>query len=173
MAIKISNQYSYVGKGPFDAKSLVKTYAELKEPTTWTIDNTFIAYNGMIVAVWLDKDDSTRNGIYYLFDSAVTSTRQSPNVADDANWHKISETVDLSAIESTLADHETRIAALEDEEKLHTYGYRKGFPTTGQTGHMYVAVDEQKTYVWFNDDYVPLGGDTTEPEIIYGGSADE
>jgi hypothetical protein len=29
MALEISNQYLYTGRGPFDAKSLVKTYAEL------------------------------------------------------------------------------------------------------------------------------------------------
>jgi hypothetical protein len=170
-----SDQLRFKGRGPLDSKSLVKTYAELLDVDTWTIEGTLVAYNGMIVAVWLDKTDATNNGIYYFFDPAVTSViaQKNADVTNPNNWHKISDTVDLSAIESAIADHETRIAALEDEDKLHTYGYRKGFPTTGQTGHMYVAVDEQKTYVWFNDDYVPLGGDTTEPEIIYGGSADE
>ena len=40
---------------------------------------------------------------------------------------------------------------------------------------MYVAADEQKTYVWFNNDYLIVGtADSSyeEPEIIYGGSAD-
>ena len=38
---------------------------------------------------------------------------------------------------------------------------------------MYVAVDEQKTYVWFDDAYVPVGGsDYEEPQVIHGGTAD-
>jgi hypothetical protein len=69
---------------------------------------------------------------------------------------------------------ETRIDALEAEEKLHTYGYRAGFPSEGQDGHMYVAVDEQKTYVWFNNDYLVVGTNNEgydEPQLIYGGDA--
>lgn len=169
--LNISNQYKYTGKGPFDAKSLVKTYADLINTATWTTNGNIVAYNGMIVAVWLDKTDVASNGIYYLFDPSVTSTRQSPDVTNHANWHKISETVDLSSIETAISDHEERLAALEDEDKLHTYGYRSGFPTEGQTGHMYIAVDEHKTYVWFNDEYITVGGSDDEYTEINGGTA--
>ena len=67
MALEISNQYLYTGRGPFDTKSLVKTYAQLLSQQTWhsTADKV-TAYNGMIVAVWLNKEDTTKNGIYFL-----------------------------------------------------------------------------------------------------------
>lgn len=74
---------------------------------------------------------------------------------------------------SDLESFESRLDALEAEEKLHTYGYRTGFPVEGIEGHMYVAADEQKTYVWFNNEYLVVGtAASEEPQIIYGGSAD-
>lgn len=75
----------------------------------------------------------------------------------------------------SMESFEDRLSALEAEEKLHTYGYRTGFPAEGQAGHMYVAVDEQKTYVWFNNEYLVVGTSNEgydEPQLIYGGSAD-
>jgi hypothetical protein len=37
---------------------------------------------------------------------------------------------------------------------------------------MYIAADEGKTYIWFNDDYLPVGGgDYEEPTTIYGGDS--
>lgn len=168
-----ADQLRFKGRGPLDAKSLVKTYAELLDAETWDVDGTLVAYNGMIVAVWLDKTDTANNGIYYLFDINVTSALKKPDVTNAANWHKISDKVDLSSIEASIEDLETRVSALEDEEKLHTYGYRNLFPETGEDGHMYVAVDEKKTYVWANNDYIPVGGsEYVEPNVIYGGSAD-
>lgn len=89
MAKDISTQYRYSGKGPFDAKSLVKTYAELLDSTTWTVDGTLVAYNGMIVSVWLDTAEN--NGVYYLHDSTVTTTLGKPDVENSANWHKLGE----------------------------------------------------------------------------------
>lgn len=70
---------------------------------------------------------------------------------------------------------EDRLSALENEEKLHTFGYRTGFPTEGTEGHLYVAVDEQKTYVFYNSQYSVIGevnDEATSPDIIFGGTAD-
>ena len=183
MAISISNQYIYAGKGPFDAKSLVETYADLINKTTWTVDGSNVAYNGMIVAVWLDKSNTNNNGIYYLFDSSVDSKRKSPDVTNSANWHKISETVDLTSIDSLLANHEDRLAALESEDRAHTYGYRKDFPSEGQQNHMYIAEDQHRTYIYVSGQYLHIADqfeytdhdknpDTPDLRIIYGGSAD-
>jgi hypothetical protein len=171
-----ADQLRFKGRGPLDAKSLVKTYAELLNTETWTIDGTLVAYNGMIVAVWLDKTDEANNGIYYFFDPAVTSplALKNADVTNPANWHKISDTVDVSAIENTLSDHESRLTALEEKESdAVTYGSRSGFPAIGEANKLYVAADEGKSYVWFNDDYLPVGGsEYEEPAVIYGGSAD-
>ena len=93
MAKDISTQYIYSGKGPFDAKALVKTHSALLEDTTWTIqvdgNDVFVAYNGMIVSVW--GDTAENNGVYYLQDSAVTTTLGKPDVTNSANWHKLGE----------------------------------------------------------------------------------
>ena len=177
MAIgEISAQYRYTGKGPVDAKQLIKTYGELLLESTWaSASGSNTAYNGMIVAVWLDKNAdktlSDRNGIYFLFDPECTSTLKKPDVTDEKNWHKIAEVGNLP---DKLAEIDARITALEDKESnIRTYGYRKDFPLTGENGIMYISVDEKKSYIWFNDDYLPISGDSyEEPDIIFGGSAD-
>lgn len=170
----ITTNYIYTGTGPFDSKSLKSTYSELLDVATWTADNSsFFAYNGMIVAVWKDSD-SANNGIYYLFDTSYTGQRgKKPDVTNPANWRKISNTVDVSAIENTLSDHESRLAALEETSDVETIGYRADFPKVGVANKLYIAADEGKSYVWFNDDYLPVGGESyEEPEVICGGSAD-
>ena len=164
------DQLIYKGRGPLDARSVVKTYTDLTAAETWTYDNTLVAYNGMLVAVYLDSD-STKNGIYYLFDPAVTKPIDKPTVTNEDNWHKLSDADGLVDKLIALSD---RITALEEEESdVITYGYRTGFPATGEAGKLYVAADEQKSYVWFNDDYLPVSGGTDyeEPEIIYGGDS--
>ena len=176
MALDISTQYRYSGKGPFDAKQLVKTYADLINETTWQSDSgSMIAYNGMIVAVWLDKNEdktlSDRNGIYFLFDPACTTTIKKPNVTDDANWHKLA---DVDCLVDKLTAIDDRLTALEEKESdVITFGYRSGFPAVGEANKLYIAADEGKSYVWFNDDYLPVsgGGSYEEPEVIYGGDS--
>ena len=98
-----SNQYKYSKRGPIDAKALVKTYTDLLDQSTWINNNNeVIAYNGMVTAVWLDKTDSTKNGIYFLFDPSVSSAIKVPNVADEANWHKLVDVSDLASINAKL-----------------------------------------------------------------------
>lgn len=119
-----ADQLRYTGKGPLDAKSLVKTYADLLNIDTWTATvngaAAFVAYNGMIVAVWLNKDDTSKNGIYFLFDPAANSAVKKPDIANEANWHKLAEISNftdfaarLSTIETNVSDIDDRIAALE------------------------------------------------------------
>lgn len=116
MAVIIdSNQYKHTGRGPLDAKALVKTYADLLSAETWTVDGKIAAYNGMITAVWLDKEDLSRNGIYFLYDSAVTSAVKVPDVTNAANWHRLDESsVDLSGL-ATKDDIKNFITEVPDE----------------------------------------------------------
>lgn len=115
--IKDSNQYTFSGKGPLDYKSLVKTYSELLDINTWTKDDDFVAYNGMIVAVWLNKDDTSKNGVYFLFDPENTSVRTNPDVSNEANWHRLdkSENGDISEIISRITNLETSFKDLDTE----------------------------------------------------------
>lgn len=178
-----TDQLRFTGKGPLDAKSLVKTYANLLSVDTWTVDGTLVAYNGMITAVWLDKttDDNgnTRNGIYYFFDPAVTSvvTQKNADVTNPANWHRL-DTSDLasslSAIEASMDSLDDRLTALEDADSIvvATYGYRKDFPANGEGGKLYIATDEGKSYIWFNSSYLAISGaESAEPDMICGGTA--
>lgn len=180
MAILLKNdQQLYKGRGPLDSKSLVKTYAELFNINTWTKEDTLIAYNGMIVAVWLNKADTTKNGIYFLFDAAVTTALKKPDVTNEANWHKLASLEDLSGltdqlatIQSSLAAFDTEINELQDAATV-TVAAKAELPEEGISGKLYIVVDEATTYIWHNGDYLPVGdGSASEPDIqvIMGGS---
>lgn len=129
MAIKISNQYSYTGKGPFDAKSLVENYDKLIDPATWTVDGSIIAYNGMVVSVW----KAPNSGIYCLFDPNVVNSRQSPKVENKANWHKIADDSDISSIINKLGNvqNDTNLMELITDGIEAAKAYAKDYADTG------------------------------------------
>lgn len=180
--------YEVTIKKPLDARSLVKTYEDLLVESNWTKDGKSIAYNGMLVAV-ANTSDTSKNGLYFLFDINCTTSLKSPNVALESNWLKIGETSEVSdlleritKIDSELADINDRLDALE-ADSTHSYGYRKDFPTDGQQNHIYVANDERRTYIFVGGRYLPIAdqfdyidndNDPGTPEVrfIYGGSAD-
>lgn len=173
----LDSNYDISIRKPLDARSLVPAYEALTIKDNWVIDGKVIAYNGMIVAV-ANTGDSSKNGIYFLFDQN-TSKLKGPNVEDEANWHKVGETSDISdfaarisSIESELEDFKDRLEALENDSDIITYGYRSGFPGEGEPNKLYIAADEGKSYIWFNNDYLLVSGNEyEEPEVIYGGSA--
>ena len=181
MAIEITSQYSYTGRGPLDAKSLVKTYAELLLETTWhTESGKLSAYNGMIVAVWLNTDDTSKNGVYFLHDANVKSTFKAPDVTNPDNWHRLGGIENLSglaeqiaSIQTALEDAQTDIEELQDSATV-VVDTNNELPRPGVAGKIYVVTEEAMTYVWYNNDYLPVGdggGDTEEIQIIHGGSA--
>jgi hypothetical protein len=178
MAIaKSANQYKFSGKGPLDSKALVKTYAELLDVATWTIDGKVAAYNGMITAVWLNKEDTSKNGIYFLHDINCTTALKTPDVTVEANWHKLGGIDNLpgladqiSAIQNDLEKVKSDVDELQDSATV-VKEFRSQFPETGLPGKLYVAMKEATTYVWYNGDYLPVGdgGDNDEIQIISGG----
>lgn len=178
----MSSNYEVNIKKPLDARSLVPSYEALTIKSNWvTSADKPIAYNGMLVAV-ANTSDATKNGLYFLFDPHCTSALKSPDVTNEDNWIKIGETSDISAfaerlsqIDSELESIKDRLEALENDSDVITYGYRSGFPTEGELNKLYVAADEGKTYVWFDNSYLAVGssgGEYKEPDVIFGGSAD-
>jgi hypothetical protein len=185
--IDISNQYRYTGRGPFDAKALVKTYAELLLTETWTVINASgaavsSAYNGMLTAVWLNKEDTSKNGIYFLFDPEVTSPLKTPDVTVESNWHKLCEvealnelTEQLRTINAKLSEFSEDIERLENKAEILAVVDRATFPPVGKPNVIYVDVSKNKSYIWFEDDYILTGGG--DGEVVYsmicGGNAEE
>ena len=177
----VTTNYEVQVRKPFDARMLVPSYDDLLLKDNWVKAGTTqgVAYNGMIVAV-ANTTDITYNGLYFLFDPNCTTALKSPDVTNSANWIKVGETSDigdftarLTTIETELDSIKDRLDALEAEgSDVETYGYRSGFPTKGEANKLYVAADECKTYIWFNDEYMSVGGDSEQPEVIFGGTAD-
>ena len=183
-----NTNYEVTIKKPLDARSLVKSYEDLLLESNWTHDGKSIAYNGMLVAV-ANTTDTSKNGLYFLFDINCTSNLKSPKVTEEANWLKIGETSDISdlverinQIDTELSDINDRLDALE-ADGTHSYGYRKDFPEVGQQNHMYIANDERRTYVFVGGRYLAIAdqfdyidddnnSETPEVRIIFGGSAD-
>ena len=189
MALEISSQYLYTGRGPFDAKSIVKTYADLKNENTWKSEaGNIIAYNGMIVAVWLDKTTPTNNGIYYLYDDAVLVNPTAnyivpaPDVTKDANWHKLGSidalpelSKQITALQTELDAVKVNVTGLQDSATV-VVSTKAELPDTGTVGRIYVVTEEAMTYVWCNNNYLPVGDGGNhdhdeEIQIICGGKA--
>ena len=174
------NQYALKGKGPLDAKSLVKTYAELLDTNTWLVEGVNSAYNGMITAVWMNNTDTSKNGVYFLFDSKITTARGTPDVTDESNWHKLGGIESLpgladqiSSIRSELEKVQTEVKVLQSSATV-IVKQKAELPSEGLPGKLYVVTEEAMTFVWFNGDYLPVGdgtGDTPDIQIIHGGNA--
>jgi hypothetical protein len=169
-ASKTGNQYFYTGRGPLDQKSLVQTYAQLIDAATWTEGNSIVAYNGMITAVWSDPD-SSNNGVYFLHDPAVTSKWKAPTVTDPKNWHKLGELDNLPGLVEQITAIEKNLKDLQDSATV-VVNLKSELPKPGVPGKIYVVTDEAMTYVWYNNDYLPVGdggGDVENIQTIYGG----
>lgn len=112
MALNITSNYLYTGKGPFDSKMLVKTYADLTAEGTFTSGSV---YNGMLVAVGLNTADASKNGVYYLYDATVTSAFKSPDASVEGNWHKLCELSELTELEARVAALESVAGGIDEE----------------------------------------------------------
>ena len=129
------------------------------------------------------QEDLIENGWYLTTDTAevfvalrsVPGDMTSKLVLKKLNECNIDTDLDLESFE-------TRLQALEAEH-THVYGYRTGFPTVGQRNHIYIANDEKRTYVFINNQYLPIADQfdyidhddtpaTPNMRVIYGGSAE-
>lgn len=199
MAMIKRDQLQYSGRGPLDSKALVKEYAMLLDVSTWTttVEGTdmFTAYNGMIVSVWLNKTDTSKNGVYFLYDPQVTTPVKKPDVTNEANWHRIinpanasEEIARITAAEKDIADLKASLQSMnsdvaavksdiEDLQDVQAESFAKyeDFPREGIANKIYIAIDTKKSYTWVeNVGYICISGDTSSLEdinLIYGGSA--
>lgn len=79
--------------------------------------------------------------------------------------------------ELRIEDIESRLTKLEEQgSDVLTLTNRDAFPIIGRSNVLYVDTEEQDTYIWLDNDYVPISGGSgegyEEPDIIYGGSAE-
>lgn len=133
--------------------------------------NTLIDENG----VALIPEDKLVNGYWYL-----TNDTAEVFVCLEIDGHlrlkKINEcAADTEWDEIRIEDIENRLTALETQDSdVLTYASFETFPTTGQSNTLYVDTATQKSYIWLNAKYVPVGGGSEyeEPAIIFGGTAD-
>ena len=97
----------------------------------------------MITAVWLNKADTSKNGVYVLFDPLVTTALKKPDITVEANWHKFAELSDLTALSEQLAAMgqeltgiKTRLASLEADKVIirrdNEFNYRTKTPTNNE-----------------------------------------
>ena len=196
-----SSQFYYSGRGPIDSKSIVATKADLTNRETWLSGTASIAYNGMIVAVWHDPD-SANNGIYYFHDPAIDSVtsplvalRKEHDVTVESNWHKISDKVDLSSIETLISnlqsnldtlgstvtelvsdvdDMKDNIEVLNNKKAILSYENRDAFPEVGESNTIYIDLAEGLSYIYVGlegQPYMPISAKYEAPTEIYGGNA--
>ena len=171
--IKSADQFVYSGKGPLDSKTLIKTYAELLDTTTWTLDGKIVAYNGMLTAVWLNKDDTTKNGIYFLHDAACTSALKVPDVTNEANWHKLGGIDNLPGLADQIASIQSDLDKLHadvtelQESATVVVDHYNDLPTEGDFGRLYIVTEDATTYVWHNGRYLLVGDGADDSDIQY------
>lgn len=179
-AVTRDSNYEVSVKKPLDARSLVKTYDDLLNVDNWVNANGGpIVYNGMIVAVWLNTTDPTKNGIYFLHDSTVTNAKGTPDVTKETSWHKIGGIDDLPGLADQVTALQSELETIKSDvddlqySATEVVNLKADLPETGMPGKIYVVTEEAMTYVWYNNDYLPVGdgGDNKEIKIIHGGSA--
>lgn len=132
--------------------------------------NTLIDENG----VALIPEEKLVNGYWYL-----TNDTAEVFVCLEIDGHKKLKKInecgtDTEWDEIRIEDIENRLSTLENQESdVLTYASFGAFPTTGRTNTLYVDTATQKSYVWLNNEYVPMSGsEYVEPAIIFGGTAD-
>lgn len=130
----LSSQYAYNSNGPFDAKMLVGTTEELYSPATWqNKEGENLAYNGMIVAVWRERNENAyKNGIYLLHDGKAnnkflidTTDITRSTISKPESWHKIGDlNTDIDVIKSHITRVEEILNGKEAIGEEGTEGYQ-------------------------------------------------
>lgn len=195
-AVAATSNYEVQVRKPLDARALVPTYNDLLIKDNWVKTGTtqVIAYNGMVVSV-ADTTDTSKNGIYFLFDPNCTTALKSPDVTNESNWFKIGENSDISdyserlaAIELQLSTFEGRLDSLDSRLDAVEASIEEGgnstpstvtankfsdLPDVGEENIVYIVEEENATYRWEVDSsaYFCIGRETPDIQIIFGGTS--
>lgn len=132
--------------------------------------DTLIDENGVV----LIPESKLVNGYWYL-----TNDTAEVFVCLEIDGHKVLKKInecdtDSEWDELRIEDIENRLTTLETQDSdVLTCASFEAFPTIGQSNTLYVDTAMQKSYIWLNTEYVPVGGsEYLEPAIIFGGTAD-
>lgn len=133
--------------------------------------STLIDENG----VALIPSEKLVNGYWYL-----TNDTAEVYVCLDFNGKlelkKINDCSSSEWDELRIEDIESRLAKLEEQSSdVLTLTNRESFPTTGRSNVLYVDTETQQSYIWRDTEYVLVSGGGTyeEPDVIFGGTAEE
>lgn len=145
----VSANYEPLKAAPFDARSLVKTKADLTNIATWTINNDIWIYDGMLVTVAQDANPKF-NGVYRLVDAE--------NFNFDGSWMKLANDADLAEIEAS---------------KSYTVNSEQDLPEIGDENATYYIRNTKSIKKWSAEEhiYVSYGGSSINIQIIDGGNA--
>jgi hypothetical protein len=98
---------------PLDTRMLVPTYSDLTLESNWLVKGESNAFNGMIVAVGSNLADTTKNGIYYLFDAKNPGSDDIPDVTKEENWHKLANFEDITGLTEIIQANANKLAGIE------------------------------------------------------------
>lgn len=142
------DNYEYVNKGPFDARTSVGSYEQLTNPLSWIINdgngdlttagNAWCElYQGMVVSV-VNNEDTTKNGLYYLksFNSTYASGLMDKSYSAVKEDTQLAE--QLAMIWTKLAgcqvvDSKDNLANLDEGTLVYTKGENKFYVRVGDT----------------------------------------
>ena len=155
--------YELLKAGPFDARQLVETKADLINPATWRQSNGDIwIYVGMMVAVAADENPNN-NGVYVLKNKAYTV---------ESSWEKQATEQDIQNLQQQIDNLEVTSGSLDI-----TLNSKQELPTTGDLNTTYYIQEDSSIYRWDAqlETYVQYGGgsapDLDNITLIHGGNA--
>lgn len=186
--LPIESIYDPQQRKPFDSRQLVTKREDLINPSIWVPQGMTqqMNYNGLITAV-SNNSDKTHNGVYVLVDrtritdenysayqSAVTSGEDTTDYF--SMWLKLADLDEVVELQSEIEELRNTVENLEPSSASSILNFNEfsQFPTVGDPNTLYVALDQNASYLFVEGQYVCVGrGDASinDIEVIHGGYA--
>lgn len=186
--LPIESIYDPQQRKPFDSRQLVTKIEDLINPSIWVPQGMTqqMNYNGLITAV-SNNVDKTYNGVYVLVDrTRITDENYSAYQSAVTNgeditdyfsmWLKLADLDEMVELQSEIEDLRNTIENLEPSSASNILNFNEysQFPTIGEQNTLYVALDQNASYLFVEGQYVCVGrADTSinDIEVIHGGYA--